>query len=141
MKKLKSGIELYEGIPTTLRLRYASRTTLQKNETYTLLGVGRVPLRDGNSYDAAVLTDTAGNEIYVSIPITLGLVFKKDGESWTRKQIDNGGLNTIDQLEKLVDKRVKVKEFVSGEVTNFQGNNVEREFPVWEILQTRKGRE
>lgn len=130
MKKLKSGIELYDEIPTTLRLRYASvRATMQKGGTYTFLGIGRVPLRDGNSYDAAVLTD-GGNEIYVAIPIMMGLVFKKQGENWTRKQID-GGLN-VDQLEKLVGQKITVKDFVTEEVTNFQGNNVMRQFPIWE---------
>lgn len=133
MKKLtKGGIELYEEIPHNLRLRYANRISLQKNSTYLLLGIGKIPLRDGSSYDAAVLEDSQGNETYVSLPIMLGIAFRKEGESWTRKQID-GGL-TIDQLEQWINRKIKVKEFVSLEVTNFRGDNVAREFPVWEIL-------
>jgi len=133
MKTLKSGIELYDSIPTTLRLRYSNRSQLQKGSTYTVLGVGKIPLRNGGSYDAVVMENN-GIETYVSIPTFLGIVFRKEDNAWTRNLINNGGINTVDKLETLIDKKIKVSDFITEEITNFSGNNVEREFPVWEIL-------
>ena len=125
---------MYEEIPHNLRLRYAAnRTSLEKATTYILLGIGKIPLRDGSSYDAAVLEDPTGSEIYVSLPIFLGLAFRKEGESWTCKKTD-GGLHTIDRLEQAINRKIKLKDLVPEEVTNFQGDTVERNFPVWEIL-------
>ncbi len=133
MKKLKSGIVLYETIPVELRLRYSNRNDLEKGKTYIVEGVGKIPLRDGNSYDAVVLSDGDGTEAYLSIPVFLGIALYQENGSWKREIVPNGGVNDVAALELLIGKTVKVKEFVNRNVTNFRGETVERQFPVWKV--------